>query len=184
MTQEELNKLKIELSVKAKNGLDFILSGTVIWCAITIIWTLDFTSYSKSVFTFMLSGLMLPLAFGFSKLIKSQWKVANNPLQPLGLWLNLAQLFYFPFLILIITSIPDYFLFGYVVITGAHFFPYAWYYKESGFAVLGGIISFGSLFLTLYLAPEHQYWIGVYMVFCLLILALRLYTSYQKRKKY
>ena len=60
------------------------------------------------------------------------------------MWLNLAQLFYFPFLFFILRDNPTYFVMTYVIITGAHFFPYAWFYDEIGYAIFAGIISVGA----------------------------------------
>ena len=94
-----LKKLKLGIQVQAKNGIDFIIAAGILWLLISYIWTIDQTSYNKSIFTFMIGAILLPLAYGFSKVLRTNWKVKDNPLQPLGLWLNFAQLVYFPFLI-------------------------------------------------------------------------------------
>ena len=86
MTNESLDELRVNLSVKSKNGLDFTLSAGIIWIIIAWIWKLDFKSYDKSVFTFIIGALMMPLAFLFSKLFKTTWTNKDNPLQPLGLF--------------------------------------------------------------------------------------------------
>lgn len=181
MEQEKFDALRLELSLKAKNGIDFITAATIVWTAITIIWTLDYTSYDRSVLTFIVGGVMLPLAFGLSRLFKTNWKIKNNPLDPLGLWLNFAQLFYFPFLVFILIKIPDYFLMSYVIITGAHFFPYAWFYQEIGFAIMAGVISVGSLIMALTLPQEQFFLIGLFMVVSLLVLASWIFLSYRKK---
>ena len=97
MEQHSLSKLKLEIQLQAKNGIDFILSAGILWLIISFLWTLNYTSYNKSILTFMVGAILLPLAFGLSKILKTNWKVKDNPLQPLGLWLNFAQLIYFPF---------------------------------------------------------------------------------------
>jgi hypothetical protein len=81
-SNKTLADLKQEIQLKAKNGLDFIVAASILWFAITVIWTLDQSSYNKSIFTFMIGGLMLPLAFAFSKLFTTTWKIKGNPLQP------------------------------------------------------------------------------------------------------
>ncbi|WP_321343367.1 DUF7010 family protein [uncultured Draconibacterium sp.] len=182
MTKTQLDALRIELSIKAKNGIDFILAATIIWCLIAVIWTLPFSAYDRSVFTFIAGSFLLPLAFGLSKLLKTSWKIPENPLQPLGLWLNFAQLFYFPFLVFILIKHPDYFLMTYAIITGAHFFPYAWYYNNKAYAVMAGIISVGSLLVALRLSVNDFYLAGFFMAVCLFILAIWNYIIYQKRK--
>jgi len=66
MEQKILDGLKRELAVKAKNGLDFIGAAAIIWIGIGWVWTLSFSSYNKSVFTFIIGGFMLPLAWMMS----------------------------------------------------------------------------------------------------------------------
>ncbi|MEQ8245900.1 hypothetical protein [Fulvivirga sp.] len=182
MKKLELDTLRIELSVKAKNGIDFIIAASIIWISIAFIWTLPYTSYSKSVFTFMIGGLLLPMAFMFSKMFKTDWKVKDNPLQPLGLWFNFAQLFYFPFLIFTLIKYPDYFVMAYAIITSAHFFPYAWFYMEKSYAVMAGLISLGALIMGLNLSSEYTYLIPALMSICLITLAVIIFISYRKKE--
>lgn len=158
MNQRSLAELKLELQAQAKNGLDFILAAGLLWLLITWLWTLDYSAYNRSVFTFMVGALLLPLAFGFSRILRTHWKVPDNPLQPLGLWLNFAQLVYFPFLVFVLIKAPDYFVMTYAIITGAHLFPYAWFYDEPGYAVAAVLIAVGALLLALTL-PAGQLWL-------------------------
>lgn len=171
MKQNNLSELKLEIQLQAKNGIDFILSAGLLWFAIYFIWTLDYTSYNKSIFTFMIGAILLPLAFGLSKLLKTNWKVKNNPLQPLGLWLNFAQLIYFPFLVFILIKYPDYFIMAYAIITGAHLFPYAWFYDEIGYAVWAVLISVGTLLTTLNVSIEKIWIVPLFTSTMLFLLA-------------
>lgn len=183
MHVSSLDKLRHQLSVESKNGIDFTLAGTVIWAIVAFIWTIDTEPYNKSIFVFIAGGPLLPLAFLLSKIVKSNWKIKDNPLQPLGLWLNLAQLFYFPVLIFILIKYPDYFLMTYAIITGAHFFPYAWFYKTIWYAIFAGLVSIGSLLLTLLLKTEQHFYVGVWTSICLLVLSLLLTADYKKKEK-
>lgn len=162
MKKQDLKNMKLELAINAKSGVDFIISAGIVWFAIYLIWTMDFNSYDKSVLTFMIGAILLPLALGVSKILKTNWKVKNNPLQPLGLWLNFAQLIYFPILIFILIKFPDYFIMTYAIITGAHLFPYAWFYDELGYAVTAIIISVGTLILTLNIKLETMWAIPLF----------------------
>jgi len=181
VTQEKFDSLRTELSIKSKNGIDFIISASIVWLLITFIWTFGFSAYDKSVFTFIIGSLMLPMAFLFSKLLKTTWKNKDNPLQPLGLWLNFAQLFYFPFLIFTLIKLPDNFVMVYAIITGAHFFPYSWFYKTNWYAIFSGIIVVVALFLGLFLIIEKMFYIPLFMSAILIILAVLLY--FDKKKK-
>lgn len=178
---EVKNDFRLELSLKAKNGLEFIISGMILWIIITIVWTMNLSGYNKGILTFMVSGLMFPMAFGLSRLLKTQWKIKDNPLHPIGVRLNIAQLFYFPFLIFVMVKVPDYFLMTYAIITGAHLFPYGWFYNETGYSLMAGLMSVGSLVLGLYLPGNQMYLIGVSMSLSFFVLAIWLYLSYRKK---
>ncbi len=158
MRWQNFTVLKSELQIKTKKRVDFILAASIIWMVVGYIWTFEYTSYNKSVLTFIIGSGMLPLAFVFSKVFKTQWMIKDNPLQPLGLWLNFAQLFYFPILIFVMIKNPDYFILTYAIITGAHLFPYAWLFDEIRYAVCAGTISIGSLVIAL-MINESTMWI-------------------------
>jgi hypothetical protein len=182
INKENLDRLRNELSVKAKNGIDFTLAASLVWLGIALVWTLDASAYNKSVLTFIGGGIMLPLAFGFSKIMKTIWTIKENPIQPLGLWLNFAQLFYFPFLVFALIRMPEYFVMVYAIITGAHFFPYSWFYNNLYYAIFAGIISLGSLILGLTLAQQQFFFIPLFLSLCLLVLTFFLYFDSRKKQ--
>ncbi len=80
MEHKSLTDLKFEIQLQARNGIDFILSAGIVWLIIFYIWTLEYTSFDKSIFSFMVGAILLPLAFGWSKILKTTWKVKDNPL--------------------------------------------------------------------------------------------------------
>lgn len=180
--KENFDELRRELSVKCKNGIDFTSAASVVWLFIAIVWTRDLSPYNKSILTFMVGAAMLPMALLFSKLFKTVWTIKENPLQPLGLWLNFAQLFYFPFLIFVLIQLPDYFVMVYVIITGAHFFPYAWFYKVKWYAVFAGIISVGALLLGLYLDVEQMFYLPLFFSGILVVLSTLLFVDYKSKE--
>ncbi|KAF5060906.1 hypothetical protein DSECCO2_320740 [anaerobic digester metagenome] len=183
MKKEEVDKLRNQLSVEAKNGIDFTVAATAIWAAIAFIWTLKTDAYTRSVLVFFAGGAMLPLALLLSRVFKTNWKNKSNPLQPLGLWLNFAQLFYFPFLIFVLIKQPEYFIMTYAIITGAHFFPYAWFYRAKWYAIFAGAISAGSLLIALYSENGEHFLVGVWTSLCLAVLSLGLLTDYKRKRK-
>ncbi len=184
MNTLDLKNLKLELAINAKSGIDFIISAAIVWSAIAFIWTLPKEPYSKSILTFYVGVTMLPLALLFSKILKTKWTTKTNPLQPLGMWLNLAQLFYFPFLFFILRDNPTYFVMTYVIITGAHFFPYAWFYDEIGYAIFAGIISIGAFVVAINVNTDEMHLVALYMVACLLLLTVWLILSNKRKKKH
>jgi hypothetical protein len=126
---------------------------------------------------------MLPLAWAMSKVFKTNWAIKSNPLQPLGLWLNFAQLFYFPFLMFVYSKQPQYFIMTYAIITGAHFFPYAWFYRTKAFAYMAGIISVGAMLIGLRVGTQELYLIPGFVVASLVLLSVLLVVSYKQNEK-
>jgi hypothetical protein len=179
--KNSFDQLRIELSIKAKNGIDFITAASIVWLAISYLWTLNISPYNQSILTFCVGAVMLPLAFLFSKIFKTTWSIKTNPLEPLGLWLNFAQLFYFPFLFFTLSKMPEYFVMVYVIITGAHFFPYSWYYKNKLYAISAGVISVGAFLLGTYLPTDKIYLIPLLLSVYLMVLAILLYYDFKSK---
>jgi hypothetical protein len=76
---------------------------------------------------------------------------------------------------------PQYFLTTYVIITGAHFFLYSWYYDTKWFAIKAGVMSVGALMMTQQLASGQMYWVGLFMSGSMAVLALGLYWDYRQK---
>ena len=91
--------------------------------------------------------------------------------------------FYFPFLILTMIKMPDYFIMVYAIITGAHFFPYSWFYKTNWYAIFAGIIAVGVLVLGLNLPNDKMYFVAIFTSILLLILTICLYFDTTKKLK-
>ena len=127
-------------------------------------WLVQNSPATSSFFTLFTGGLMLPLAWLFSRVMKTTWTIATNPLQPLGLWLNFAQLFYFPILVFVYAKQPQHFIMTYAIITGAHFFPYAWFYNVRAYAVMAGVIAVGSMLIGWRVSAKELYFVPVFVV--------------------
>ena len=181
--QHQLTAWRLELAVTAKNGLNFILAASLIWVATAGVWTLPYPPARLSLLTFFVGPLMLPLAWVLSKVLRTTWVLPHNPLHPLGLWLNVAQLLYFPFLMFIYGKYPAYFLMTYGIITGAHFFPYAWFYNTKAYAVMAAAIALGCLLIGVRTAATAPAWVAVFMAGALLTLSCWLLLAYRQQKK-
>jgi hypothetical protein len=70
----------------------------------------------------------------------------------------------------------------YVIITGGHFFPYAWFYKTKLYAVFAGIISIGAMTLGLILPITEIYIIPMFMSVSLIVLTILLFFDSKKKK--
>ena len=183
MDKAQLDKLRIELSVEAKNGINFILGALICWGLITWIWTLPMNDQQSAFWTFMAVAPMMPAAWLFSKILKTKWTIKGNPLQSLGLWLNFAQLFYFPFIFLAFFKAPAEMPMAFAIITGAHFFPYGWFYKTLAYPVMAGIIVLGSTIIGIQASSWDVYKVAAYVGICLIILAIWLWFDYKNKTK-
>lgn len=178
----QLDQWRVELSISCKNGIDFIFAAAFIWALIGVIWSLDYSASSKGLFTFWVSGIMLPLAWAFSKVLKTNWKSTGNPLDRVGILFNICQLFYFPLLFILLGNQPEYFAIGYAVITGAHFFPYAWYYKTNWFGIFAGVIAFGSWGIGAFF-PSGINYVPAFVSCSLILLGFALVGDFRRKAK-
>jgi hypothetical protein len=177
----ELNKTRNELSVKGKNGIGFLLSAFVIWSIITIIFFQSIEIQQKNIFMLYSTGVMFPLSIAMSALIKAEWKFKNIPLAKLGLFLNLAQIIYFPILIWGMIKSPNDAVMIFAIIIGAHFFPYGWLYNAKPYYIMAPVISVVILALGLFLNGENLWLIPLSMAIILLILLFLNYLDYKKK---
>ena len=174
--ENTIQQLKLQIQAEALKGIDFILAATIMWYCISFIWISSMPLETKCIYTFITGSVLLPLAYLFSKIFKTNWKIKNNALQPLGLWLNFAQIIYFPLLIFILMYQTEYFIMAYAIITGAHLFPYAWFYDSKWYAIVGTLISISSFFIAVYFQNSISI-IPFFTAVSFLILAGLLYVS-------
>ena len=179
----EVIKTRNELSVIGKNGIGFLLSAVFIWSIITVIFAQSIEIYQKNIYMLFSTGLMFPLSVGISQFIKADWKLKNNQIGNLGLYLNLAQIIYFPILFWGIINSPNDAIMLFAIITGAHFFPYGWFYNAKPYYIMAPIMSFFIMFLGLYLNGENLWLISFSMVILLLVIILWLYLDYKRKIK-
>ncbi|SDH67106.1 hypothetical protein SAMN05192534_10916 [Alteribacillus persepolensis] len=176
-------EMRNELSVRCKNGVAFLLAGTIIWAMIAVLFLLPISIAQKNIFTLCLTGLMFPLAVIFSKMVKADWKVENHPLGVLGLYLNVAQFMYFPILLWAFDQNPAAMVVLFAVITGAHFFPYGWFYNARGYYVMAPVISITMMAAGWRAEGAALLWVPVGMAAFLLLLSVWLYVDYRQKRK-
>ncbi|WP_280771595.1 DUF7010 family protein [Salipaludibacillus daqingensis] len=177
----ELDETRNDLSIRGKNGTGFLLAAFVIWSIITLIFLQSIEIHQKNIYMLFSTGLMFPLSVGMSTFIKADWKLKNNPFGNLGLYLNLAQLVYFPIIFWAIIKSPNEAILFFAIITGAHFFPYGWFYNAKPYYIMAPVISVGVLFLGLYLSGENLWLVPFSMAIFLLCLILWLYLDYKRK---
>ena len=102
MSEKSYQEMRTEIVLRNKNGINFILAASVCWVIIAFLWISHMDSGKLVLYSFIATMPMLPLAYLLGKVFKTSWKIEQNPLNDLGLWLNIAQLFYFPLLIVVL----------------------------------------------------------------------------------
>lgn len=177
----DLIEIKNDLSIRSKNGIPFLLSATIIWIVITVIYLQPFAMNQKNIYMLFSTGLMFPLSVMMSKMIKADWRSKDNSLGDLGLYLNLAQLMYFPLLFWAFAKSPNETILVFAVITGAHFFPYGWFYNTKAYYLMAPIISIMIMVIGWRVDTEDLWFIPLAMVFSLLILIAWLFLDYRNK---
>lgn len=177
----KLNEIRNNFSIQGKNGIGFLLSALIVWLIITILFSSPITITQKNIFMLFATGLTFPLSVGISNVIKAVWKFSDNELGVLGLYLNLAQLIYFPIFFWGIIHSPANAVMLFAIITGAHFFPYGWFYNAKPYYIIAPIISVFILLLTLYLNGEKLWLIPLAMVILLASLVCFLLLDYKRK---
>jgi len=179
-----VNELRNELAIRCKNGLQFLLAANIVWVIILVIFLLPYEIESKNILTLYSTGIMFPLAILISKIIKADWKTNDNPLGMLGLYINLAQLMYFPILIFAFDKAPNQFIIFFGVITGAHLFPYAWFYNTKVYSIMAPVISVLVIIIGWDIDITRLWLIPLSMMVLLIILNIWLYIEYKVHLQY
>ncbi|MEW9502410.1 DUF7010 family protein [Jeotgalibacillus marinus] len=176
-----LVEMRKDLSIEVKNGITFLLAGTLVWILITVIFFQSIDIAQKNFFMLCSTGLTFPLGIVVSKMFNVDWKNKNHPLSELGLYLNVAQFIYFPILFLILVKVPSEAVTVFALITVAHFFLYGWLYHTKVYYILSPIISVLIFVLSLTLPGEKLWMIPLAMVLSLLLMNILLYVDYKKK---
>ncbi|MBO1004577.1 DUF7010 family protein [Pseudogracilibacillus auburnensis] len=177
-----LINIKTDLSIRGKNGLPFIASATLIWTIMTIIFLMPLPLKQQNIFILMTTGLMFPLSVLMAKVLKAEWKFKKDtPLADLGLYLNLAQFIYFPIVFWALIKSPTEMILFFAIITGAHFFPYGWFYHTNVYYIFAPITA---VLVTIigFFANGKLWLIPLTIVILLLIMILLLYIDYKKKR--
>lgn len=177
--------LKLEIILKTKSGIDFIISLSIVWFVIFFVWFyfIDESTHDKSIFSIFVSITLFPLTYLFSKIFKTNWNIKKNPLQPLRRLLNFSHLMQLPFLLFCVIYFPDYFIVTYAVITGINLLPFSWYYHNYGYTISAIIISLGSVILSVYSSHIDVFFIPLLIATVLLILGISIYVNNRKLHK-
>lgn len=151
MTQ--LDQSRIDLAAKQKRGLHFIIASVIIWLAIAVIYSSAVPILTQNLFVFICAGVLLPMAYGISKILKIDFSDKENPLSSLGILFSVNQLLYLLIAMWIYPTIPDKMLMVIAIVFGAHLMPFSWLYKSKVYLWFSIVIPFFALFIGLTFHP-------------------------------
>ncbi|MDR0380639.1 MAG: hypothetical protein LBH86_01405 [Oscillospiraceae bacterium] len=180
--KDTIDELRSDLSIKMKNGILFIIAGSVSWLVMMLIWLLNKDVFMNNLFSVIVGGMVSTFAYFLSRLTKIPFSAPENHLGILGLILNLSSLFYIPFNFLLLFFVPEYLITSLATITGAHFFGYFWLYKTVWYAVFAGVIVIGVFLIKLLLPFEMIYMIPLFMFLALGVLSIILYKESKNKR--
>jgi hypothetical protein len=125
----DINTCRNELSVKLKNGANFILSGALSWVAVAVIYMFEFDIRARAGIAWTVGFCFLPFAFLIGKLCKIPTGIKENPLNNAAGLMNAAQFLYMPLLGFILVKYPEIFITALTTVTAAHLFLFGWVYN-------------------------------------------------------
>lgn len=176
----ELEELRNDISIRSKKGLHFIITSIFIWLGVLVVWLLPFENIlTKNLLTFCFTAPLLPLSYMISKIIKSEFSTADNPLSNLGFLFACNQFLYILIAMWIYRAVPDKMVMVLAIIFGAHLLPFGWLYKSKAYSVMSIIISFAVLIVGIIFDPVI---VSVFMVIMEIIFSVWLISEVKKLK--
>ena len=146
MTLQELIQ---DCSKRQKKGLHFILSSIVIWALLFGVHLTPLGMEQKNLLTFCCSAILIPLAWGLSRILGIDFESKDNPLTKAGILFSFNQLLYILIAMWVFAAVPDKMLMVYSMIFGAHLMPFSWLYQSRSYLVFSIVIPIAALIVGL-----------------------------------
>lgn len=148
VNDQSLSTLKKDAQTTQKRGLPFIMASVVIWSLIFLLQFWAKPIITINFYTFMCSSFLMPLAFGFSKIVKADiFKKTNNPVSKLGFLCTMNQMLYLCIVMWAFSKSPESMMMLYAMVFGAHLFPYAWVYDSRAYGIFAIADTIGVLLI-------------------------------------
>nr|WP_078544614.1 hypothetical protein [Litchfieldia alkalitelluris] len=128
-----------------------IIVGIFFWLVVGLLSFFNLHIKMHGLLVFIGISMIFPLGMIVSKMMKIDMMAKDNPLSALAGLLGAMQLFFTPILMVIFIDETQLLPFFVAVLTGAHFFPFAWLYKSKAYifqtvAIIVWAIIFGFIF--------------------------------------
>lgn len=149
----DLNDLRRDSVIRQKRGVHFIVASIVIWLLLLVIQSTGLPILTQNFLTFCISALLLPLAYGISRVMRIDFQNAKNPLTDLGIIFSINQVLYLLIAIWAYSAVPDKMLMIIAIIFGAHLLPYAWLYQSRVYGIFSIAIPIVALVIGTNFSP-------------------------------
>lgn len=151
-----LDDMRDDIARITHRGIGMPAAGIAYWLACAEL--LHVLPLAKALFfCFVATGVVFPLGLAISKWIGADLFSKGHPLTRLGATLNFVQFAYWPIIVLVSQTAPEWTIYAMAVLFGSHFLPYGWFYRSAGYIGLGvgSIVVPTALVLAGVRAPEH-----------------------------
>ncbi len=123
------------LALLTRKGIGMPLAGLLYWLAVAaLLWSLPQPTALAS--SFVATAIVFPVGALITRLLGGNLFARSEILPPPGMLLAAVQLFYWPVVIVVFRTAPDWTPFVMAVLFGSHYLPYAWLYRSPGYGFL------------------------------------------------
>lgn len=91
---------------------------------------------------------------------------------------------YFPLIFWAFSKSPEQMILFFAVITGAHLFPYGWFYKSLAYMVMAPVMSLVLIVIGWNINIDNLWYIPLTMIIFILILNVWLYVEYRIKRSH
>lgn len=161
------------LAIATRKGIGMPMAGLLYWIAAAVVLR-HFEPPTALVVCFVLTGPVFPVGYALTRALGGDLFAKSPTLTPLGIQLAALQLFYWPIIIVVFRTSPEWTPFTIALLFGSHFLPYGWLYESRAYAFLSvsvavvlsatALVTGSSLYLSAPLLAAGCYGVAVTML--------------------
>ncbi len=126
---------RARLARLTRRGIGMPVAGMLYWIAVAV-FVRELPMRTALLATFFATGVVFPVGFLITKALGGDLFAKSERFTSLGMLFNAAQLFFWPIIVVVYRSAPEWTPFAMAVLFGSHFLGYAWLYRSRGYAFL------------------------------------------------
>ena len=104
---EMLDKMRMDSARKNKRGIAFIIASIFLWLGIFLVHSTDLSIREKNLYTWYVTGCLMPIALLITKILKIKFHNKENPLNQLGLIITLNEMLYILIACWVCFAVPE-----------------------------------------------------------------------------